>query len=181
MADPAGAEFKLPCWHVPRVGGGLGEHLPRRRARHAHAVRPGGADAQAAAGDLQIESLGDLQERPVDGADQGAGNLGVAEQEPLRQRVVGVLLVGRGFLHVHQIPVGIQFVGEHLRQRRVRSLAHLGVGNDGRGAVVRCDLDPDVEQGLLGTGDEIPDLGRPMAGPDSRRPRPGRRRRRRRR
>ena len=69
--------------------------------------------------------------------------------------MVGVLLVRRGFLNVDQIPVGVEFVGEHLGERRMNTLAHFRVRNDGGGAVVGTDLHPQVEQRLVGVGDDI--------------------------
>ena len=163
MEDARVAQRQFLRRHAPCRRCGVGKHLPRRGPCRAHGMKAAVAHARAAAGDLQVHRLAELQEGAVHGAHQSARQVHVAQHEALGHRVVGVFLVRRRFLHLHVLPSGIQFVRQHLRQHRVRALPHLGVGNDGRDGVVRGDLDPGVQQRFLALGDQRAEARRAVA------------------
>ena len=163
VGDPAVAQRQFVRRHAPGRSGGFGKHLPCRGPGRAHGMEAAVAHARAAAGDLQIHRLAELQEGAVHRADQGVRQVHVAKDEALGQRVVGVFLVRRRFLHAHVLPIRVQLVRQHLRQHRVDALAHLGVGNDCGDAVVRRDLDPGVQQRLFARSNQRTQARRSMA------------------
>ena len=166
VGDAAVAQGQLVHRHLPSRGGGFRKHLPSRGARYAHGVQAAGANAGAAAGDLQIHRLAQLQERAVHGAHDCARQIRFAEQKPLAQRVVGVFLVRWRFLHADMGPVRVQFVRQHLRQHGVNALAHFRMGHDGGDLVVRRDLHPHVEQRFFAFRNQRPQARCAMAGPN---------------
>ena len=167
MGDVAVAHDQFSARHLPSGGRGRRKHLAPGGTSHAHGMAAGGAHAGAAAGELQAHRLAQLQKGTIHRIDQGARNVHVAQQETLAQRVVGVLLMRRGFLHIHQVPIGVEFVRQHLREGGMDALPHLRMGHDGRDAVVRRDLQPHVEERLFAIRDQAAQPGRTMAGPDA--------------
>ena len=68
--------------------------------------------------------------------------------------VAGIFFVGRSLEHFDRRPISVQLVCEHHRKRRVHALSHICVRDDGGDRVVRGDLHPDIQQGLVFAGDQ---------------------------
>ena len=98
------------------------------------------------------------QEETVDGVDQPGWKIYVASGVTFGKRIVRKLLVRRRFHEFDQVPVSVHFVGKHHGERSVHALTHIGMRDDGRHPVIRCNLDPDIEQCFIIAGDQSGDL-----------------------
>ena len=119
----------------------------------------------AAARDLHVHGFHDREKESVHGIDEKGRESDLRYGIAFSQRVIGELLVRRRFHYTDQVPVSVEFVGQHHRQRRVHALAHVRVRNDGGHRVVGRDLDPDVEHRLVPGRNQAGDLGSAISRP----------------
>jgi len=159
-AVPAG---QFGARHLPVPGRRGEQQFPGGGAGNAHAVYARGPYAHAAAGDLQMHHVADLQHGAVHGGYQHPGNLQTADQKALGQGVVGVAVFGRRLQDPHVVPARVQFVGQHLRQGRLRTLTHLRVGHDGGNRIVAAEFHPGIQQVFILPGYQGGQLRRRVA------------------
>ena len=129
------------------LGRGREQHLAGRRARHLHAVA-GAAHRERAAGGLGAEPAREAVGAVVDGASDRRGHRVAGERA---QHVgVGVGVEGRRLADAHPLPVGLHLLGRHHRERGLRPLSHLAVGNQDGDEIVGGDGDPGRQFALVG-------------------------------
>ena len=127
MGHAAGRCGQFARRHAQPIGGGGDQRQPRRRPHHTHAELPGGADRRRAAGDLDRRIARQRREHHIGQMPDQIGMARHARDEHLGQRRVAKGIVRRRLLDAHVAPVGVQLVGQHLRQRGVRSLPEIDV------------------------------------------------------
>ena len=138
--------------HFPARGGGLDQHLTRGGSGHPHAVLTREAHRAAATGDLDVHDLGDFVDRAVQEARHTHAH---GLRKALDQHAVGEQIGGGRLFHTHQVPVRIQFIGCHHRQRREHSLSHFGVWHQHGHCVVRVDAQPGGQEALAIRGERV--------------------------
>ena len=134
------------------------ERSTGRGTGRAHGNLARRSDGQAAACNLQADGLRCAKEKAVDRVDEPRREIDALGRITAGERVVRILLVARRLENLDLRPVRVEFVGEHHRQGRMDALAHFRVRHDGGDAVVRRNLEPDVEQRFVIVGDEVSDL-----------------------
>ena len=149
--------------YLPLFGRFLEQHRAGGGTGHTHCQLSRGFDRGAAACDLQRDGLCRPEKEPIDRVDQPARKINIACREPASESVICVLFVRRCFEYFYRCPVCIEFVCQHHRERRVRTLAHLGVRDDGRDGIIRGNLEPDIEDGVAVIGDESSHFARSIA------------------
>ena len=129
---------------------GLDQHLARCRSGNAHALLACESYGAAAASDLHVHDLGHFHRGRRGHAVEKARNADAqGRRETLDEHSVGKQVCGGRLLHLHQIPVGIQFVGGHHRQGSQDPLAHFGVRHDHSDGIVWCNSQPGSQERRL--------------------------------
>ena len=146
MVDIAVRRAQFARRHIPALGSGLDDHFPRRGASDPHAAHAGKSDRRATARNLQPHGLGNPQETAIQRILDKARDFRVAHQEFPPERVIGIGLMRRRLFKRHRLPVGIHFIGQHLRHRRENALAHFTVRDDRGNRIIGGQLDPDIDQ-----------------------------------
>ena len=59
---------------------------------------------------------------------------------------------GGGLLELNEVPVGVELIGEHLREGCTHALTHLSMGHYGRDDVIRVELYPRMNECLALAG-----------------------------
>ena len=143
------ARDKLRARHAPLRCGGFHQHLARGSARGAQAHLPGETHGGGTSRHLHVGEPADLAESERRACPHEAGRLPALEQEALDEVAVGERGIGGRLLGADLAPCGIEFLGRHHGERRVRSLSHVRVRDVHGDDVVRVDADPAREQGRL--------------------------------
>ena len=115
MGDHAVRRRAFRRRHIPPLRRRRDQHGASRRAALAHIVHRAADAAAAAGGHVAPGALG--------------GEIGI----------------GRNILGAHMLPVGVEFIGDELREAGERALAHLRAGNAHDGGVVGADHHPDAK------------------------------------
>ena len=86
--------------------------------------------------------MGGAHQEAIDGRYDDFRDLNSRGKHSLEDRVVGERGDGGGLLELNEVPVGVELIGEHLREGCTHALTHLSMGHYGRDDVIRVELYP---------------------------------------
>ena len=158
VGDAAVCGGKFTGRNAQPVGSFGQQRRAHRRARTPHRDFAGKPDRGRTARDHQRHRARHHSDHRI-GHQPGGKFARHAGQEALGQRGVGERRICRSLLDPDLLPIGIQLIGKHLAQCRVRALSEIDVGRIDRDGIVLGDLHPGRKAMLALADGELPGRG----------------------